>query len=67
MRRLLLVILVCSFPSLAFASSDIGYTFNRGAFSLMVRFHFWDDDMKSVISDEPYRLELTFRELAQWT
>ncbi len=46
----------------AFASSDIGYTINRGTFSLTVRFGF-DDKFEN---GEPNKLDQTFMTLTQW-
>ena len=44
------------------ASSDIGYTINRGTFSVTVRFGF-DDTFEN---NEPNKLDQTFMTLTQW-
>ena len=46
----------------ALGSSDIGYTINRGSFTVTVRFGFDDHFM----SKEPNKLDQTFMQLTQW-
>ncbi len=58
---LLMVVLFSSLSALG--SSDIGYTINRGLFSVTVRFGF-DEHFQS---NEPNKLDQTFMQLTQWT